>query len=431
MHAPNQTSSDEQPDVYAHNAGSSNGSHDQLHRPDTLQDSITLYDPEAEYRLLASFLQHPTYLLAVNENLFTGSRVSYFRSMRSAFVAYGTVTWEALRIHGVVPQELLVARQVHPQPLIDYLVSLALKRSLFTMRDQIDKALQVPYLSMDDVYRIVTVPEVYTSRDGSLLDGIHQFIGTMQAKASDAYTYIRTGIPFLDGMLDGEWPRAGLTVIMGQAGGGKTALVCQSSLHMALQRIPVLFFSLEMSKDRLIGRYIAQLTGISAQRIRVGKVSDEERRQVDEALATLQSIPLYVIDDPTLTAHQISFYVQSYHSNQGVQAFFVDYLQIIKGVQSNAMFESLGDITQILRDVARKLSIAAIVLSQQNRQYSGLDALLGSSRIAHTADVVIELKFDTTTTDVNRPTRIIFHKNREGRVGESVCYYRADTLTFI
>lgn len=421
------------------------GLHGLSNDPDTVADSdsesgissASMYnttahvDAEAEYRLLASCIHNPHYLLAINDRLFTGTRRSLFVHMREVYQQYGSVTYEALRLRTEVPSELLIARLVPPDSVIEYLQSLALKRYLSGVKRKLDELLYQSHVTPEEIQVALRVPEYYTSRDGSLLDGIQQCLGDMQARKSGSYSYIKTGLPFLDAMLGGEWPRSGLSVIIGQAGGGKTALICQSALEMAKSGIPVLIFSLEMPKAKLVHRFLTLLTSIPSMRLRKGDLTPEEQVVLDDALVALQGLPLYVIDDSSLDHHQIEYYVRSFYQQYGIQAFFIDYIQIVKPpANKESMFESLGEIAQTIRNVARHLSIAAVVLSQQNRQYSGLDSVLGSSRIVHTADVVLEITSDVQTTSDTRLVKLWFRKNREGPVGESSCVYEAPLLRF-
>ena len=64
---------------------------------------------------------------------------------------------------------------------------------------------------------------------------------------------------------------------------------------------PVAFFSLEMSADQLATRILAEESGISSENLRMGKISQQEFRQLARAAAELQSLPLYIDDTPGLT----------------------------------------------------------------------------------------------------------------------------------
>ncbi len=395
-------------------------------------------DGVAEYRLLASCITTPKLILRITEDIFTGPRVAVFRAMRDVYAMYGSITYEALytKMAGAVPHELLAARPSHPEPLLDYLSELALRRSVAAIARTITTRLQSPdALSFSEVQRMLYLRPILTKDDSSVLDAMVTFLAEQQQRKTGSYQYVATGIPILDTMLYGEWPQSAMTTIIGQPGGGKTALICQSALHMAAQGIPTLVISLEMAKHRILARMLSQLAKVPLDHVWSGSfATPNDEQRFTEAVARIQTLPLYIVDTAhPMTIHDIAQVVHAHVMHQGVRAFFVDYLQIIATDKYHtSAFEAYGMAAHELRSIAREHRIAAVVVSQKNRQHSGLDAILGSSVIAHASDVVIEITFDQdAVSSTHRVATLSFLKHRDGKTGNVSCLYYPSTLTFV
>jgi replicative DNA helicase len=391
-------------------------------------------NPAAEYRLLACAIDKPDLIRSWRADLFTDTRRNLFNAMKQAYERHhGEISTEGIEQYmRPIPPELEAARGAKPSALIDQLKDLATRRQLLEIADTINTRLQSGNeIPRTELVSLLEVAPVLTSEDSSLVGGINAFTADLRMKRAGRYQFIDTGLPFLNYMLGNEWPRQACTVIMGKGGGGKTALISNSMLNMARKGIPSLFVSLEMRKDKLVSRFVANMANVNGILLRQGKVTEEEIERINEALAEIQQLPIYIIDSPHLTVNDIVYEVKRHKEHHDIQAFFIDYLQIINE-DTDSDWESLGHLTQQIRNVAVDTDTAAIVLSQQNRdtQKKGLDSLLGSSRIGHIADTVIEIGLDETISDTSRLCKFNFVKNREGPLGESNGIYRPNYLRF-
>lgn len=392
-------------------------------------------DIDSEYRLLASFVDEPDYILRVNDQLFTDDRKQLYRAMRDCFMQYGEIVVEGVeRFYGrSVPQQIDVARGAKSAPIIDKLATLASKRQILSMQIALERLLGQQEINLEDVRQITNFKPIIASQDTTLANGVLEFVSDLNRKRSGQYQFIETGLPFLDFMLGGEWPRQALTVILGQAGGGKTALVCNSMLRMAKLPNPIasLFISLEMTKPRLISRLVANLKRIDGIKLRKGDINTDELRQVETAIAEIQTLPIFIDDRPGLSITDIVSQMREHKERHNVQAVFIDYLQIIGHDQSENQSEILGSMTQAIRNTAVELDIAAVLLSQQNRVQQGLQSILGSGRVGHIADCVFEIKMDIdSASDDYRLASFDFVKNREGPLGQQSAPYLPKYLAF-
>lgn len=395
---------------------------------------MAFIDESGEYRLLASIIDRPDTVLTYKRDLFTGERQRILSAMRESFMAYGEISTEGVeRFYGrLLPPELESARGAKPGALVDRLAELATKRQLSQLINELTIIAAGNTINRDYLSRRLVLDPIMSKEDSTLAPGITNFVSDLMRKKDGQYTFVSTGLQFLDHMLGGEWPRQALTVLMGQSGGGKTALVVQSLLNMARQGLSALFISLEMPRDRLISRMVANLADVDGLRLRTGNITDEEQKRVDEALREIQRLEEYIhiIDTPGLNTEDIIYQIRFHKENHNIQAFFVDYIQIVDRTGENDV-EALGKVAQLLRNTAVNLDISAVVLSQKNGQ-EGLQSVWGSRRIVQIADVIFEIQIDVSSTnDTSRQCKIDFLKNRDGPVGEAFCLYQPAYLRFL
>lgn len=394
-------------------------------------------DEAGEFRLLAAIVDRPESVLGYSPELFSADRQRIYKAMQQAYLAEGSLSTEGVEeFYGrMLPPEIEAARGTRASAaLVTKLVQLASKRELGDLINKLSVELANNHMTREDLAKLLIMRPLISSEDSTLAPGITTFISELGRKLTKQYLFVSTGLSFLDQMLGGEWPRQALSVILGQGGGGKTALVVQTILNMARQQLPCLFVSLEMPRDRIIGRMVANISGIDGMRIRRGDITEEEQVLINVALEEIASLEkyIYIIDKPGLNIteilHQIRFHKDSYN----IQAFFVDYLQIIDREESANTADALGYLAQQLRNIAVTLDVSAVLLSQQNRGFQGLASILGSGRVGHIADVVFEISFDVNSTnDVSRVTTLDFHKNRDGAVGMVTCIYEPKVLRFV
>lgn len=142
------------------------------------------------------------------------------------------------------------------------------------------------------------------------------------------------GVRALDGGGDVEGALGGLfppeLILLGGLGGaGKTTLAMQASLTTAaIAKRKVIYFSLEMTREALMQRLIAQAAGIHPRRIKRGKCSDEELRRLDVASAKFHGLPIAIVEDCRTTA-DIRARVMAERARGPVGLVVVDFLQLV------------------------------------------------------------------------------------------------------
>ncbi|NCQ54364.1 replicative DNA helicase, partial [Candidatus Saccharibacteria bacterium] len=112
---------------------------------------------------------------------------------------------------------------------------------------------------------------------------------------------VRTGYKDLDNMTAGL-QKSDLIILAARPAMGKTTLVTNLAYNVAtIAKQPVLFFSLEMSKEQLVDRMLADASGVDAWNIRTGNLSDEDFGKISEAMGELAEAPIYIDDTPGLS----------------------------------------------------------------------------------------------------------------------------------
>jgi replicative DNA helicase len=391
-------------------------------------------DTTAEWRLLASFVQSSEALHRITPALFTEERVDIVQQMKSAFVRYGECSFEVLRLAfgGDIPAELLIQAPVNQQALIDELAIVARRRQLFEASQVLELQSRQYYPDETKVENVLNFDAIIPSHDSTLVPGAQRMLGDLMKKLSGNYSFTHTGIPFLDNMLGGEWLPKTLNIVMAKPGTGKTALIGQSMLEMARQHnTRSLFFSLEMSKEQLISRWVAYLLQIDASSLQFGRVPAGMADKVEQAVMFIQSLPMYVIDNPIVTLPEIRKEIRD-SARQGCKVVFLDYLQIVRHHAHGNRNQDLGEVAVILKEAAKENNLSVVLLSQMNKGGDGLDAVRDSGEVAQVADTVIEMTPIDDYPDESgvRAISIRFHKNRNGKLSNNTVIFHGPTQKF-
>ncbi len=224
---------------------------------------------------------------------------------------------------------------------------------------------------------------------------------------------ISTGLRDLDEKLGGL-QSSDLIILAGRPSMGKTALGTNLAYHVAksyraeyqadgsnkvLDGGIVAFFSLEMSAEQLATRIIAEQSGISSERIRRGKITEDEFNRLVEVSRDLQALPLYIDATGGLTIAQVASRARRLKRQRGLGLMVVDYLQLLAGSARKASEGRVQEVTEItvgLKALAKELNVPIIALSQLSRQVETredkrpqLSDLRESGSIEQDADVVM------------------------------------------
>jgi len=402
-------------------------------------------DETIEWKLLNKLMrdEYRDWINRLNPNLFTGIRADILRAMQLTFVDNGVVSYEGIDYHmkGKVPGELLAANSGDINTLSKQAQRLAIKRQLKNKAQILAKLAEEYDPDMQEATAALELDPIMADQDSSLATGAQAFLGNLHAKRSGDYIFAKTGFKFLDRRMGGEWKPKALIIAAGGAGSGKTALWLDSQKKMAqgyasktgeLISTPSLFLSLEMSKEDLMIRMVANELKIDSNEISSGEFNtalsdhdeweteDDILRAIEDKTVELQQLPMYVVDNGALTLAQIVYEIRKHVHKYNVRVVCIDYMQLINHHPTGNDNQDLGDLAITLKELAKRENITIILLSQINRNGEGLDAIRDSGEVQAVADVVIQLIPDTdeTTATAVKTIDIGWWKNRYGMAGK-------------
>jgi replicative DNA helicase len=148
-----------------------------------------------------------------------------------------------------------------------------------------------------------------------------------------------------------------------------TAISLNIAYNMArLHKLPVLVFSLEMSKDQLVQRLIASEAGVDSNRLRAGRISPNEWDAVYKAVDRISELPIFIDDNASMMLMEMRSQARKLQAEHGgtLGLIMIDYLQLMEGSSDNRVQE-ISKITRGLKGLARELQVPLIALSQLSR----------------------------------------------------------------
>lgn len=255
---------------------------------------------------------------------------------------------------------------------------------------------------------------------------------------------IRTGYRDLDNMTAGL-QRSDLFILAARPAMGKTTLVTNLAYNVAtIAKQPVLFFSLEMSKEQLVDRMLADASGVDAWNIRTGNLSDDDFSKLSEAMGEMAEAPIFIDDTPGLTVLEMRTKARRINHEQPLGLIIVDYLQLMQGSgrSDGNRVQEVSEISRGLKLIARELNVPLIALSQLSRSVENrpdkkpqLADLRESGSIEQDADIVTFIfrpgYYEPDNPEYDNITELIIAKHRNGPVGKVDLYFHPERLRFM
>ena len=334
----------------------------------------------------------------------------------------------------------------------------------FLARQLISYASRIETKAFDET---VDVDELMQEAEGSLFElsqknmrqeytqidpVLTQAVNNLQKAAANAggLTGIPTGYTELDDKTSG-WQNSDLIILAGRPAMGKTAFALSLAKNIAIdQRIPVAFFSLEMSNVQLVNRLISNVCEISGKKILNGQLDDEEWKRLDKNLRKMQGAPLYIDDTPGMSIFELRTKARRLVREKGVRMIMIDYLQLMNatGAKFGSRQEEVSTISRSLKGLAKELDLPILALSQLNRTVENREGLEGkrpqlsdlreSGAIEQDADMVCfvhrpeyyHILQDEKGNDLRGMAQIIIAKHRKGATADVLLTFRGEFTRF-
>lgn len=249
------------------------------------------------------------------------------------------------------------------------------ERSIFTISEQ---RMKKSFVSIDTA--------VHKTLD--LIESIHGRHGGV--------TGVPSGFIELDALTGGFQP-SDLIIIAGRPSQGKTAFALSIARNAAvIHNVPIGIFSLEMSIQQLVMRLICAEARVDAQKLRTGRLPEEEWQKLSLNVGRLYKAKIFIDDTPALNILEIRAKARRLKAEHNIGMIMIDYLQLIQGPKSQSREQEISAISRSLKALAKELNIPVVALSQLNRAVEArsdkrptLADLRESGAIEQDADVVI------------------------------------------
>jgi len=195
------------------------------------------------------------------------------------------------------------------------------------------------------------------------LDQLHEHRGTIVG--------VPTGFTDLD-RLTGGLQKSDLVVLAARPGVGKSSLALSLAHNAALKyHNSIAFFSLEMSKDQLAQRLLSMDAGIDQQRLRTGRIEEDEWDRIVYAMDTLSEANIWIDDTAGISTIEMRSKARRLHAAHPIDLIIVDYLQLMQatigGRRNENRVQEISEISRSLKGLARELNIPVLALAQLSR----------------------------------------------------------------
>ncbi len=242
-----------------------------------------------------------------------------------------------------------------------------------------------------------------------------------------------TGVP--SGFTDLDYRTAGfhgseLILIAARPAMGKTAFALNIATNAALRaNVPVAVFSLEMSKEQLVNRILCSESMVDSNKIRTGKLDEEDWTKLAETIGPLSEAEMYIDDTPGINIMEIRAKCRKLKVEKNIGLVVIDYLQLIQGTnkRNGSREQEISEISRSLKILAKELDVPVIALSQLSRAAEQrpdhrpmLSDLRESGAIEQDADIVMFLYRDdyyNPETEKKNVAEVIIAKHRGGSTG--------------
>ncbi len=325
----------------------------------------------------------------------------------------------------------------------------SIRRKMITAANKIASIAYNEKTTVDDVMdeaekAVFNVSERRLKHDlqpiSNVLSEYYDRIDTL-AKRPDEIVGVPTGFIDLDKMLTGLQP-SDLLIIAGRPGQGKTGFLLSVAKNAGLtHKKHVAIFSLEMSNEQVVQRLIAQETGIDSQRLRTGKLQENEWPLFTHSIEVFGDTHIYLDDTPAITPLQLRTKCRRLHLEFGLDLVIVDYLQLMGGdTRTDNRVQEVSYISRNLKVLARELNVPVLAAAQLSRAVEQrsdkrpvLSDLRESGSLEQDADIVMfiyrpdQYEKDTVKQNV---AEIIIAKHRNGPVGSVELVFRSSLAKF-
>lgn len=235
-----------------------------------------------------------------------------------------------------------------------------------------------------------------------------------------------------------------LIILAARPAMGKTAFALNIATNASVRsNVPILIFSLEMSKEQLVNRILCSEALIDSNKLRTGKIEENDWVKIVDVLNPLSEAEIYIDDTAGISITEIRAKARKLKLEKNIGLIVIDYLQLIQGSGNKKIGsreQEISEISRSLKILAKELNIPVIALSQLSRaaeQRSDhrpmLSDLRESGSIEQDADIVMFLYRDdyyNEESESKNIAEVIIAKNRSGSVGTAEVLWMSNYTKF-
>lgn len=262
------------------------------------------------------------------------------------------------------------------------------------------------------------------------------------SQIKDHITGVPSGFSDLDFMTTGFQP-SDFILVAARPSMGKTAFVLNILEYVAIKKErPCMIFSLEMSSNQLVNRLLSMDSGVDAQSIRSGKLSDSDWPRLIDSADRVGASNIIIDDTPGISVPELRSKCRKVKLERGLDLIIIDYLQLMSGnsKKNDNRQQEVSEISRSLKALAREMECPVIALSQLSRacelradKRPMLSDLRESGAIEQDADLVMFLYRDEyyePDSDKKGEAEVIIAKQRNGPIGTVTLNWQAETTRF-
>lgn len=272
-----------------------------------------------------------------------------------------------------------------------------------------------------------------------LSEALSAHVDLMTQRTEGVQKTIATGLTDLDRKLNGGFCGGDLVILAARPAMGKT--MCSLTMALNVARTGnVMFFSLEMSRNQLLDRAIANIGGVPLPWLRNPQDDGPEWAAYTSAIDQIRKFNLVIDDRAGRKIHEIEAIAKQQHRKKPLSMVVVDYLGLVRGSASQNRNAELGEYTKTLKGLAKAIDCPVLLLSQLNRgveQRSNRRPLLSdlrdSGEIEADADIVMFLYRDEYYNPDSMDKGIVeidIAKYRQGETGHVGCAFQGQYQRF-
>ena len=219
-----------------------------------------------------------------------------------------------------------------------------------------------------------------------------------------------------------------LIIVAARPAMGKSAFALNVVTNAAKKGVSAAYFSLEMSKEELVGRILASEAMVDSSKIRNGKLEDEDWISLTNASGALSETKIILDDESGFSPLELRAKCRKLKLEYDIGLIVIDYLQLMNPSKSSASRQvDVSEISRSLKVLAREIGVPIIALSQTSRAPDAridhrpmLSDLRESGSIEQDADIVMFIYRDEVynpDTEDKNIAEVILAKNRAGSIG--------------